>query len=516
MSKGNGVEDPLVKAADDFISEKKLGSAASDEIQEVTSSLKRNGVSELADLKRITLDVVKFLMDKQDLADDTQNFLRTMSVREKEPVNLDDSIRLLGAGFNILNEKTVAKEMFKYKTRDTKKGVVIPAPARFSKTDETKTFMETFETTEEMINSRMKHLNVSLGVSTSTFLNSFSALAQAGFSTTSSSSSSFSSKAKEYSFLLEQRIFEVSMGNFDEVSFTKEFLAAVQNLPAHLAITDKDNRQAFERFFDRWGHFVVTKAYGGGCVEVKVNASSFSSEKDKSFDLQAELKAAINGAVASAAASTEAGSSNTANSKAHRMVSQSEIVWIGGDKAFHKSSTLTDPKEMDKWKLSLIQNPTMLRTDMCLNPISEVVGALAEDKEKTCYDALEQFLSGKFHLQKLKEVKEEERQESLLAQAEQKIEEEEKKRKIEMLEAKDRVRAVEAKEEIRKLMESTTREDVAKAATPSVTVASASRWAAFATIGGAIGSWILPGVGTAIGAAIGGVTGAFANHFIED
>ena len=143
----------MFKAADDFISKNKLGSGASDEIQEVTSRLKQNGVSEPADLKRISQDGVKFLMDKQNLADDTQNFLRTMSVREKEPVNLDESVRLLGAGFNILNEKTVSKEMFKYKTRDTKKGVVIPAPARFSKTDETKTFMETFETTEEMINS---------------------------------------------------------------------------------------------------------------------------------------------------------------------------------------------------------------------------------------------------------------------------------------------------------------------------------------------------------------------------
>ena len=143
--------------------------------------------------------------------------------------------------------------MFKYGTRDTKKGVVIPAPARFSKTDETKTFMETFETTEAMINSHMKHLNLSLGVSASTFLDKFSASARAGFSTTSSSSSSFSSKAKEYSFLLEQRIFEVSMGNFDEVSFTKEFSADVRNLPAHLAITDKDNRQAFEWFFQPLG-----------------------------------------------------------------------------------------------------------------------------------------------------------------------------------------------------------------------------------------------------------------------
>ena len=45
--------DPLFKAADDFISENNLGSPTSDEIQEVTSSLKRNGVTELDDLKNL-------------------------------------------------------------------------------------------------------------------------------------------------------------------------------------------------------------------------------------------------------------------------------------------------------------------------------------------------------------------------------------------------------------------------------------------------------------------------------
>ena len=54
-------------------------------------------------------------------------------------------------------------------------------------------------------------------------------------------------------------MFEVTMGNFDQVTFTKEFETEAKNLPAHVALDDRDNRKAFERFFDRWGHFVVTK-----------------------------------------------------------------------------------------------------------------------------------------------------------------------------------------------------------------------------------------------------------------
>ena len=73
--------DPLFKAADDFISENNLGSPTSDEIQEVTSNLKQNGVTELDDLKNMTQDGVNYLVDKADLAEPTKGFLRTLSVR---------------------------------------------------------------------------------------------------------------------------------------------------------------------------------------------------------------------------------------------------------------------------------------------------------------------------------------------------------------------------------------------------------------------------------------------------
>ena len=202
MLKGDGAEDPLFVAAHEFISENKIGSPASDEIQEVTSRFKQSGLSELSDLKSLSQDNVNFLLDRTDSVDvddsnlileDTKRFLSQQGVHTRDPVNLDKSVRLLGAGYNILTGKAVSSKMFTYATRDTKCGIIVPGPAEFSKNDETKSFMEVYNTDEEMIKSRMKHLNVTLGVSSSTFPNI--ATVRAGFSAKSSESSSSSSQA---------------------------------------------------------------------------------------------------------------------------------------------------------------------------------------------------------------------------------------------------------------------------------------------------------------------------------
>ena len=154
----------MFKAAVDYISENSLGSPTSDEIQDVTSSLKQKGISEPEDLKRVSQVDVKFLVEK-DLKNDTKGFLDTLNVRKTDPVNLDESVRLLGAGFNILTEKTTPSVMFTYETKNTQYGVIVPAPARFSKCVETHTFMENFESTENWKIKSTHMLNVSHTIS---------------------------------------------------------------------------------------------------------------------------------------------------------------------------------------------------------------------------------------------------------------------------------------------------------------------------------------------------------------
>ena len=44
---------------------------------------------------------------------------------------------------------------------------------------------------------------------------------------------------------------------------------------------DPKNRKCFERFFNRFRHFIVSSAYGGGAVEMTVSEQSVKSGDEK-------------------------------------------------------------------------------------------------------------------------------------------------------------------------------------------------------------------------------------------
>ena len=44
---------------------------------------------------------------------------------------------------------------------------------------------------------------------------------------------------------------------------TSDFKSDVESLPERFLFSDEVNRKEFEKFFARWGHCVVTKAFGG-------------------------------------------------------------------------------------------------------------------------------------------------------------------------------------------------------------------------------------------------------------
>ena len=373
------------------------------------------------DLKLVSQDAVKFMTD-MDLGTTDTNYLEYLKVKKVKPVNLDDSMRLLGQGFNLKHDQAMPAIIFKYDTRNTNCGLIVPAPAQFNKVVNTCTFMETFESLESLTKSRMQYLNVSLDVDYGTF----GASARAGFSATSATSSS--STSKEYSFLFEQRMFELSMGNYEELSFTEDFKSDVQKLPKEFRVTDQDNRKNIEKFFNRWGHFVITKAYGGGSVEARVNVNNWSSFGSSTTDIKAELTAAFSGGPFSVSGSVEGGQSSSHSSNAHRMLSQSTLQWKGGSEEFH-TDTLTNPEQLAKWRLSLTQKPTMLSTDMCLGPISVLVERVQGDKEAACYRALQDCLGGKFRMQTLQEQERERREKEKEAAEKKKQEDEEASRK---------------------------------------------------------------------------------------
>ena len=68
------------------------------------------------------------------------------------------------------------------------------------------------------------------------------------------------------------------MSQFENVEFTEDFKLNVRNLPDKFDIKEEDNRRKFELFFQKWGHVVITQAFGGGSIEIKISSDSISSE----------------------------------------------------------------------------------------------------------------------------------------------------------------------------------------------------------------------------------------------
>ena len=304
-----------------------------------------------------------------------------------------------------MNDKSTPSQIMKYDTMETDFGVVIPTCAKFEKVLETRFFKDQFESDSEYVQSRLSQLNVSLNVE----CDMFNMAARAGFNKKKNDSSN--SSVTEYSFLYEQRMFELKMANFKEyvkkgIEFTSDFVSAVDELPESYDKNDPAKRSKFERFFNRFGHFIVTAAYGGGSIETKVtnqhgsNAMSFD-------DIRNNLSAYFLGRLFSAD-SVLTPDLLDKKAKCKTMLSQSSVHWCGGSCDLHMNDTITSQDKMSKWKLSLGENPTMLTSEMYLEPISTVISCLDPKKDTASYDALKDLLGGEF---KLLARKEEERRE---------------------------------------------------------------------------------------------------------
>ena len=324
-------------------------------------------------------------------------------------------------------------QIMKHETVTTDFGVVIPTCARFEKVLETRSFMDQYEDDNEYVKSRLLKLNVSFEVE----CGMFNMGARAGFNRKSNTSSD--SSVTEYSFLYEERMFELKMANFNEyvkkgIKFTDDFVLAVDKLPESYNKNDPANRSKFERFFNRFGHFIVTAAYGGGSIETKVTSQQFGGV-DMSFkEVKACLSASFCGSLFSAGGEVSGSDSLNMEAKFKTMLSKSTVHWYGGSRDLHMNDTITDWNKMSKWKLSLGENPTMLTTEMCLEPISTVISCLDPKKDTASYDALNDLLGGQF---KILASRERERKEE-----NKKIEEEAKTEAEETEEAKTRQEAV--------------------------------------------------------------------------
>jgi hypothetical protein len=193
-------------------------------------------------------------------------------------------------------------------------------------------------------------------------------------------------------------MFEIKIGNYKEslengMTFTSDFKSDVANLPDTYNQSDPSCRSRFERFFNRFGHFLVSSAYGGGSVEIKCSRETIGGTSASLAEAKASLTAACEGVV-DVESTAEYGSSNNMDAKA--LLNRCTHSWEGGDMALQAKETIADKEKMQKWKASLLVNPTMLTSEMTLEPISTAVACVDPKKDQTTYDALKDLLGGEF------------------------------------------------------------------------------------------------------------------------
>ena len=248
--------------------------------------------------------------------------------------------------------------------------------------------MEEFEDENEYAQSRLNSLNVNLSVKPDMFKMD----CRAGYNKKSDSTSS--SSTSEYSFLFEQRLFELKLGNYREylnhgMTFTEDFKSDVDKLPSKYNKNNPSCVSKFERFFNRFGHFLVSAAYGGGSVEVKCSREAVGSTK-MSF-VKAHLAAKLEGLDIAEVNFAENDSTFDVR-KTKSSLERSTYCWNGGQADLQTNETIGDKEKLQKWKKSLSENPIMLTSELTLEPISTAVGCINSRKDQATYDALKDLL----------------------------------------------------------------------------------------------------------------------------
>ena len=273
---------------------------------------------------------------------------------------------------------------------------VVPDCAKFEKVQQSRSFMEVFNDNESYTRSRLKSLNVNLTAKSGIFeMND-----TAGYNVKVATSSSFTS---EYSFLFEQRLFELKLGNYRDylnrgMTFTEDFKSDVAKLPSKYDKSDDSCVTKFKIFFNRFGHFVVSSAYGGGSVEIKCSSGALRSTKISLAEAKACLTATLDGLDLTECAFDR--------KKTMALLNQSSSVWSGGDLAFQTNESILDKQKLQKWKDSLLQNPMMLTSELTLEPISTLVGLVDDgEKDEATYDALKDLLESEIKIKDKKEKK---------------------------------------------------------------------------------------------------------------
>ncbi|XP_065639451.1 uncharacterized protein LOC136072230 [Hydra vulgaris] len=291
----------------------------------------------------------------------------------------------VGAGLNILSDELKPSRLFEVDENDTYNsfGIQLPKGFQLVFVNETRKFSEYSKNQTEYVKKRLACLHFDANVD----LSLFKMKTRAGF--VYSSNLSNEKNSINHSLLQEVRLFKVEIKESTELKLTNEFKKHVNLLPDKYNRYDSSNKSLYQSFFNRWGHFIVSSAYGGGSVEISQfteDAKNFEESSTSSqFLLETSFDVLSGGDVLSDCGSNFSDSTRFSNIS---------LKWNGGDSKFHilnfGESDLSS--KWSRWRESLKTNPSILTTEMSLAYIYEYVGLVNQSKVQGCKNALNDIL----------------------------------------------------------------------------------------------------------------------------
>ena len=244
-------------------------------------------------------------------------------------------VSCLGRGYDLIHDEIKARNIFDFSDdySDAEYGLEVPKSVVLNVARQTSTFMEDFQNEEEYIRRRLSDLQVSLDLVDT---NIFNMKNRGGF--TRSKDRSGKQKIQQYSYLLEKRLFQLTLADLAHKSllnFSQSFERSLKSIPKKYDKTDIRTIRDIQDFFNNWGQYVVVQAYAGGSMEVQL--STVHSEESDGISNLIEARIKISGMLHSLATATpktsyEAGmiGNNSVTEKESFSMASSSVNWKGG------------------------------------------------------------------------------------------------------------------------------------------------------------------------------------------
>ena len=187
-------------------------------------------------------------------------------------------------------------------------------------------------------------------------------------------------KDEQVSFLFEQRLFKLKLEDPLAINnFSSTFKECVSKLPRTF---NNDNPEKFCSFFQEWGQFLITSAYGGGSVTL--NSEIRVKKEENTMDLIAGTKSILQTKFLSLSGEVSSRSEIAWNNEVAAKFLSTRAIWSGGNKALHEnlSASQINPEKWTKWKNSIVAHPEMLFSEFGLYPLHTIMSKVPGNEGK--------------------------------------------------------------------------------------------------------------------------------------